>query len=65
LPCYNFTGGLVGQHVGFLEQVIETGLYDWEGNTGGSNPADGGMVAYEFRPFSVVLGYARPRYPTV
>jgi hypothetical protein len=61
LALYNFVGGSEAEHVGVVEKILPTHLVAIEGNTSGTNPADGGMVARMERPYSYVLGYARPR----
>lgn len=61
LPLYNFSGGSEAEHVGVVESLHGDHLVAIEGNTSGTNPADGGMVARMERPYSYVLGYAQPR----
>lgn len=59
---YNWSGGSEPEHVGIVKEIRSNGLVAVEGNTGGSNPSDGGMVAVEFRPYHFTVGYARPRF---
>lgn len=61
LALYNFDGGSEAQHIGVVESIHSDHLVAIEGNTSGENPADGGMVARMQRPYSYVLGYAKPR----
>lgn len=61
LVLYNWVGGSEPEHVGIVKAVHADYLETVEGNTGGSNPSDGGMVAIERRPYHFTLGYARPR----
>lgn len=61
LVLYNWVGGSEPEHVGIVKAVHGDYLETIEGNTGGSNPSDGGMVAIERRPYRFTLGYARPR----
>lgn len=61
LVLYNFDGGSEPEHIGVVEQIHPTFVQAIEGNTSGTNPADGGMVARMQRPYSYVVGYARPR----
>lgn len=61
LVLYNWVGGSEPEHVGIVESLHATHLVAIEGNTGGSNPSDGGMVAREERPYSLTVGYAKPR----
>lgn len=61
LVLYNWVGGSEPQHVGIVKAVHGDYIETIEGNTGGSNPSDGGMVAVERRPYRFTLGYARPR----
>jgi hypothetical protein len=61
LVLYNFAGGTEPEHIGVVEEIHPTFVQAIEGNTSGTNPADGGMVARMERPYSYVVGYARPR----
>lgn len=61
LVLFNFDGGSTPEHVGIVESFSADYLTTWEGNTGGPNPANGGMVAHERRPYAYTLGYARPK----
>ena len=61
LVLFNWSGGSEAEHVGIVRQIQGGGLLTVEGNTGGTDPAAGGMVARQFRPYSLTLGYARPR----
>lgn len=61
LVLYNWGGGREPEHVGIVEKIEADHLVAIEGNTGGSNPSDGGMVAREFRPYRFTVGYAKPR----
>lgn len=58
---YNWNGGSEPEHVGIVKEIHSDHLIAVEGNTSGSNPSDGGMVAVEARPYSFVCGYAKPR----
>lgn len=62
LVLYNWHGGSLPEHVGIVKEVHGDHLVTVEGNTGGSNPSDGGMVAIENRPYNFTVGYARPRF---
>lgn len=61
LVLYNWNGGAEPEHVGIVKAVHGSFIETIEGNTGGSNPSDGGMVAIERRPYHFTVGYARPR----
>lgn len=61
LVLYNWVGGTEPEHIGVVEQITATHVVAIEGNTSGSNPSDGGMVARMDRPYQFVVGYARPR----
>lgn len=61
LVLYNWSGGSEAEHVGIVKAIHGGYVETIEGNTGGSNPSDGGMVAIERRPYHFTLGYARPR----
>jgi hypothetical protein len=61
LVLFNWVGGSEPEHVGIVKEIRESGLVTIEGNTSGSNPGDGGMVAEQERPYSFTVGYARPR----
>lgn len=58
--CYQFSGG-VPDHTGIVESIHDHYVTAIEGNTGGTDPQSGGMVARMMRDYSVVVGYARPR----
>ena len=61
LVLYNWVGGSEPEHVGIVKEIKGSHLIAVEGNTGGTNPSDGGMVAIMERPYNFVVGYARPR----
>jgi hypothetical protein len=61
LYCWDSTG--LPEHVGVVESIGGDSLVAVEGNTSGTNPSDGGMVARMTRPYEFVVGYARPRMP--
>jgi hypothetical protein len=61
LVLYNWVGGSEPEHVGIVEWLYPTFVQAIEGNTGGTNPSDGGQVARAQRPYSYVVGYAEPR----
>lgn len=61
LVLYNWVGGSEPEHVGIVKEIRGSHLVAVEGNTSGSNPSDGGEVAIMQRPYSFVVGYARPR----
>lgn len=61
LVLYNWNGGSEPEHVGVVKAVHPGYIETVEGNTGGANPSDGGMVAIERRPYNFTVGYARPR----
>jgi hypothetical protein len=61
LVLYNWNGGSEPEHVGVVKEIHPDHLIAVEGNTGGTNPSDGGMVAIESRTYNFVVGYARPR----
>lgn len=61
LVLYNWVGGSEPEHVGIVESLHGSHLTAIEGNTGGNNPSDGGMVARMERPYGFVVGYAKPR----
>lgn len=58
---YNWVGGSEPQHIGIVKRVTPDFIETIEGNTSGSNPSDGGMVAIERRSYNFTVGYARPR----
>lgn len=60
LVLYNWNGGSEPEHVGVVKSVHPGFIETVEGNTGGTNPSDGGMVAIQQRPYNFVVGYARP-----
>lgn len=62
LALFNWEGGSEPEHVEIVKEVHSDHLICVGGNTGGSNPAWGGMVGVEYRPFGVTVGYARPRF---
>lgn len=60
--CFRFGGpGTEMDHVEIVESVHPDHLTTIGGNTGGSDPADGGMVARNQRTYTFVAGYAKPR----
>lgn len=59
LYCWDGTG--TAEHVGVVESIHTDHLVAIEGNTGGTEPGWGGMVARVSRTFDFVLGYAKPR----
>jgi hypothetical protein len=61
LVLYNWIGGSEPEHVGIVESIHPTSVVAIEGNTSGTNPSDGGMVARMTRSYNFVLGYAKPR----
>lgn len=61
LVLYNWVGGSEPEHVGIVEKLEGGHLVAIEGNTSGTNPSDGGMVARMVRPYSFTVGYAKPR----
>lgn len=61
LPLFNWVGGREAEHVGIVEEMHSTHVQTIEGNTSGTNPSDGGMVARMERPYSFILGFAKPR----
>lgn len=62
LAFYNFSGGKEAKHVGIVTEVGSTYIKAIEGNTSGTNQANGGMVMERKRSLSVCLGFARPKY---
>jgi hypothetical protein len=61
LVLFNWSGGSEAEHVEVVKEIHSDHLVCVGGNTSGTNPSDGGMVGVETRPYSVTLGYARPR----
>jgi hypothetical protein len=61
LVLYCWDGSGVPEHVGVVESIHSDYVQAIEGNTGGTNPSDGGMVARMQRPYNFTVGYARPR----
>lgn len=61
LVLYNWNGGSEPEHVGIVKEIHPDHVVAIEGNTGGVNPAAGGMVAVESRTYNFTVGYARPR----
>lgn len=61
LALFNWSGGSEPEHVEIVKEITPSGLVCVGGNTSGTDPAWGGMVGIEQRPFSLVVGYARPR----
>lgn len=60
---YDWTGNRsFPEHVGVVESVGPTHVTAVEGNTSGTNPSDGGMVARMERDYGFVVGYARPKF---
>jgi hypothetical protein len=62
LVLYCWDGSGVPEHVGIVESLHEDHLVAIEGNTGGTNPSNGGMVARTQRSYDLTVGYARPRF---
>lgn len=65
IVTYDWTGRKVfPEHTGIVESVhVSAGtITAIEGNTGGSNPSDGGMVDRVTRPFSEIVGFSRPKF---
>lgn len=60
LVLYNWVGGSEPEHVGIVESIEADHVTAIEGNTSGTNPSDGGMVARMERTYNFVLGFARP-----
>lgn len=61
LVLYCWDGSGLPEHVGIVESFAAGHLVAIEGNTSGTNPSDGGMVARMTRGYGPVVGYARPR----
>lgn len=62
LVLYDWTGHKsFPEHVGVVESLHSGYLVAVEGNTSGTNPSDGGMVARMTRSYSWVVGFARPK----
>lgn len=61
LVLFNWNGGSEPEHVEIVKEIHPDHLVCVGGNTSGTNPSDGGMVAVMQRPYSVTVGYAKPR----
>lgn len=61
LTLFNWVGGTEPEHVGIVEKLHSTYAQTIEGNTSGTNPSDGGMVARMERPYHFIVGFAKPR----
>ncbi len=59
LLCYNFDGGTLAQHIGLCIAVGGSTRVAIEGNTSANSDANGGEVAIQTRPMTVVLGGVR------
>jgi len=63
LVLYDWTGAKsLAEHVGVVSLIGPSFLSAVEGNTSGTDPAAGGMVAVMSRPYELVVGFARPRF---
>jgi hypothetical protein len=63
LVTYDWNGGhSFGEHVGVVKELTADGVVACEGNTSGTNPSDGGMVAVMTRSNADIIGYAEPRF---
>lgn len=51
-------------HVGIVKEVKENGVVNVEGNTSVGNDTNGGSVMLRERPYSVCVGFGRPKYET-
>lgn len=58
---FNWNGGSEPEHVEIVLEVHSDHLVCVGGNTSGTNPSDGGMVAFMQRPYKFTVGYAKPR----
>nr|WP_325212448.1 CHAP domain-containing protein [uncultured Oscillibacter sp.] len=60
---YDFPGGAATDHCGIVEKVTLTGVVAIEGNTSqAGSQSNGGMVCRKTRPYSQIVGAARPNY---
>ena len=62
LALFNWSGGKVAQHIGFVEQVKEGTIITIEGNTSVTSNDNGGSVMRMERKISQCTGFARPAY---
>ena len=63
LAFFNFTKGVIPQHVGLVVEVNQAGVITCiEGNTSSKNQANGGQVEKKPRSTLFVLAYGRPKY---
>lgn len=62
LALFNWSGGKVAQHIGFVEQVKEGTIITIEGNTSVTSNDNGGSVMRRERKISQCTGFARPAY---
>lgn len=63
LALFNFSGGKVPGHIGFVESVKEDGtIVTIEGNTSMTSNDNGGAVMRRERKISQCTGFARPNY---
>lgn len=60
LVVYQFSGS-VPDHTEIVKEMFSDHVDTYGGNTGGPDPADGGMVALNHRTFGTIVGYAEPR----
>ncbi len=61
LALFNWGGGSEPEHVEIVKSLHAGYLVCVGGNTSGTNRGWGGMVGVEARPYSLTVGYARPR----
>ena len=60
---YDFPGGAATDHTGIVEKVTAAGVVAIEGNTSqAGSQSNGGMVCRKTRPYSQIVGVARPDY---
>jgi len=60
---FDFDNDGIADHTGIIEGVSDTGITTIEGNTSISgSQSNGGAVLRRFRPFTNLLGAARPNY---
>ena len=62
LALFNWSGGKLAQHIGFVEQVKEGTIVTIEGNTSTTSNDNGGAVMRRERKISQCTGFARPAY---
>jgi hypothetical protein len=63
LAFFNFTKGVIPQHVGLVVEVNQPGVITCvEGNTSSKNQSNGGQVEKKPRSTVFVLAYGRPKY---